>query len=63
MEQHKHEPMRVPRLSKDVKELNGKSTERLHQCLDALEDLLDADEVKEETTQNESQPLRDTGTD
>jgi hypothetical protein len=33
----------LPRLSQEVKDMNGKSTRRLNECLDALTDLLDDD--------------------
>lgn len=52
-----------PRLSEDVKEMNGRSTKRLTQCIDALADLLEEkEEVQHEEATDEHRPLRDTGT-
>ena len=41
-----YQKMDVPRLDAEVKNMNGKSTKRLHQCIDALDDVLeDAESV------------------
>jgi len=61
MKQPKREQMPVPRLSQDVKAMNGKSTKRLTQCIDALSELLDDnDEVQHEAVVDQPTPLRDT---
>lgn len=55
MKQPKHEYIEVPRLCKDVKAMNGKSTKRLTQCINALSDLLDANnEVQHEVVEQPS---------
>lgn len=43
----KYEAMNIPRLDAEVKEMNGKSTRRLHQCIDALDHVLEDDSVVE----------------
>jgi len=61
MKQPEREQMPVPRLSRDVKAMNGKSTKRLTQCIDALSELLDDnDEVQHEAVVDQPTPLRDT---
>ena len=47
MKDLKFEEINVPRLDQDVKEMNGKSTRHLKQCIDHLTELL---EDKDETT-------------
>ena len=37
----KYEEIEVPRLSDEVKKMNGKSARRLHQCIDELDELLE----------------------
>ncbi len=60
MKHPKDKKMSVPRIHRDVKEMNGQSTKRLTECLDQLSDLLDKnDEVQNEET---TDPLRDAGT-
>ena len=62
MKQPEREQIKVPRLHRDVKAMNGKSTKRLTQCIDALSELLDEnDEVQHEVAE-EPNTLRDTGT-
>jgi hypothetical protein len=49
MKQPKREQMSVPRIHKDVKAMNGKSTEKLRQCIEDLSELLDEnDEAQNE---------------
>lgn len=48
MKHPEREQIDVPRIHEDIKEMNGKSTERLTQCIDKLSDLLDDND--EETT-------------
>ena len=62
MKQPKREQIEVPRLNESVKAMNGKSTKRLSQCIDALSELLDSDEVQHEQVVEEPSALRDTGT-
>lgn len=62
MKQPKREQIPVPRLHEDVKAMNGKSTKRLSQCIDALSELLDSDEVQNEEVAENPNTLRDTGT-
>lgn len=62
MKQPKREQIPVPRLHQDVKAMNGKSTKRLSDCIEALSDLLDRnDEVQHEVVE-EPDTLRNTGT-
>jgi len=42
----RYEVMNVPRLSEDVKRLNGKSTRELHRCIDSLNDVLEEEHHK-----------------
>ena len=56
----KYEKMDVPRLDAEVKKMNGRSTRRLKQCIEALTDVLDEDQNAEHAEQ--PRPLRDTGT-
>ncbi len=61
MKHPKYEKMSVPRIHRDVKEMNGQSTKRLAECIDKLSDLLDKnDEVQNEEVTDESDPLCDT---
>jgi hypothetical protein len=62
MKQPKREQIPVPRLNEDVKAMNGRSTKRLSQCIDALSDLLDDEEVRHEQVVKEPNTLRDPGT-
>ena len=55
----KYEQMEVPHLTDKVKKMNGKSGHRLVKCIDALSDLLDENN---EVQHEESDSLRDTGT-
>lgn len=48
MEHPKYEKMDVPRLHPEVKEMNGRSTRRLKQCIDTLTDLLDREDRRED---------------
>lgn len=41
MKHPEREEIKVPRLTQEVKDMNGKSTERLTRCLDHLCDILD----------------------
>lgn len=54
MKHPKREQIKVPRLCKEIKEMNGKSTKRLTECIDRLSDLLD------EKTTDKPDTLRDT---
>lgn len=56
----KYEQMNVPRLTDKVKKMNGRSSQKLAECIDALSDLLDENEVQNEETAGGSDPLRDT---
>lgn len=58
MKQPKHEQIEVPRLDKDVKEMNGKSTEKLSQCIKALTELLDENDKE---VADQPNTMRDTG--
>lgn len=58
----KYEQMEVPRLADKIKKMNGKSGQKLTECIDALSDLLDENEAQHEETTDESSDLRDTGT-
>ena len=62
MKQPKRKHVKVPRLHEDVKAMNGKSTERLAQCIDALSHLLDANNEVQHEVAEEPNTLRDTGT-
>ena len=62
MKHPKYEKMSVPRIHGDIKEMNGKSTHRLQKCIEELDNLLDANEVQNEETIDESDTLRDTST-
>ena len=57
---HKHpeyEQMVVPRLSPEVKDMNGRSTRKLKQSIEALETLLDApDEPQGGSVKKERDP-------
>lgn len=45
--EHRYEKMDAPRLDEHVKKMNGRSTRRLHECIDALCDVLDVDSRQE----------------
>lgn len=62
MKQPKHERIEVPRLHKDIKVMNGKSTQRLSQSIEALSELLDANGEVQHEVAEESDTLRDAGT-
>lgn len=60
MREPKYQKIDYPRLDPKIKEMNGKSTQHLCQCIDALSDLLDAnDEVQHEVV-DKPDTLRDT---
>lgn len=62
MKQPKREKIPVPRIHQDVKAMNGKSTKRLSDCIEALSDLLDANDEAQHEVAKEPDTLRDTGT-
>jgi len=41
-----YQPIPVPRLDPSIKEMNGRSTRRLKQCIDDLTELLDDNEAR-----------------
>ena len=43
MKRPERDELEVPRLPQQVKDMNGKSTKRLVECLDTLFDILDPD--------------------
>jgi hypothetical protein len=56
----KYEQMPVPRLDRQVKAMNGKSTKRLEDSIELLSDLLDeTEEVQSEEATDEPSDLRD----
>lgn len=55
----KYEKISVPRIHSDIKEMNGKSTHRLQKCIEELDNLLDENN---KVQHEESDSLRDTGT-
>jgi len=59
MKQPERVQIPVPRLRQEVKEMNGKSTKRLSQCIEALEDLLDAnDETQHDEVSEQPRAVR-----
>jgi len=42
----KYQPLHVPRLDPDIKEMNGRSTRRLEKCIEALTALLEENEPR-----------------
>ena len=52
----------VPRIAQAVKEMNGKSTHKLLQSIDALDELLDKDRGSDARDKNSDSVDRDTGT-
>lgn len=61
MKHPEHEDMDIPGLHKDIKAMNGKSSARLLESLDALSKLLDENN-KDEKAPEDDTPLGDTGT-
>lgn len=50
------EKIEVPKLSQEVKKMNGKSGHRLSQCIDALCEILDEDQNSKQTEAQEQVP-------
>lgn len=61
MKDREHQEMDVPRLHKDIKAMNGKSSRRLAKCLDDLSNLLDENDKHEKPPEDDTD-LRDAGT-
>ena len=55
----KYETMEIPRLDAEVKKMNGKSTRRLHQCIDALDHLLEDDESHARPPRRAAEPPKE----
>jgi len=56
---HKYETMEIPRLDAEIKKMNGKSTRRLHQCIDKLDHLLEDDEAVREPPRCPAEPPKE----
>lgn len=52
--EQKWEEMEIPKLCPHVKKKNGESSHRLAECIDALEDRLEEDDVQEDTSERRS---------
>lgn len=63
MKRPEYKQMKVPSLDADIKEMNGKSSRKLSQCIDELSNLLDEhSETQHEEADDEPQHPHDPAT-